>query len=1542
MDKFWNQDFQQEEPYPEPGYSREIETQNFDPVLNYLSSTRNVDIDQSSDKLIPGQDLPYATMHPRRHIGQPYACQTSPTPSNTTEKRFMQEHSSDRKDPTVRKGLRNWRISSYLSTYDSSGDQEGLPMGQNQAVDPFDDVPYPMEQATPPPPQALDLPSSKIPNVREFKVPALPRASQMPAFAKTTPKDLPKSRDTPLSLSKFPDEVMVNPEPKAPTPTPSDSSDGDKQEEIEIKEPITSMLRREDSFRGKYNAAMQRGSRLRSSLIFKSLDQNTNQDKSEQDEDKAKTETDQTKLPFASQRRSGAREPFEWRSYIKSNDNAKTDEDGGKQAEKDSEEKIELKQSQPSEPASSEKLPQEKPASQVIDATKLTEKSKEASKASVATNVEQIGEKIKPAPTTDTTSKDSQLKNSTSVPDFAKTLGLDLLSSLPSARIYERSQSHEGNKDITPKSRLWSPTIHRREFLKPFGDKQKSISTIIQIDEAKEEPSQTSGDFPTDAAKTQDKSSDKTEINPNSNVETNVKSATKPSAQTISENKQTQKEKSDSRSVENTKDAKATSAISTEKLTVSEKSQPEKQLEEDIIIVVLPSKTNDGAKVKPMSSIKEKTPAISEKEKPQSEKSIEKSATSVKVDTQDLITTAKDKSEQSTKESVNTDKSVKSIGESSLKHETLQTSSSPKQQQESSSVKSGITQIKDSMEKSSLSNAEFLPKAEQKPTDSSGIDKAQKTDKLCVGQECPNELQSEDVKTQQQEKVVEKSIIKEEDSTKVTSPKDVSKTVEKTDELKSIPEKVIQAKSSEEAIDKNVQVAASSSKNDTKEVDSVVKGASLAAQEEVEISSRSNVTKDCSVSNEKSLSVDKAEPVSLPPDEFKPKNPITYNEEVSTLESHSDTSSPASFATALEFISSEDSDIVSPAKNDPQSLFKSGNLESSVSDMSDFETPNSEISMSPMPSALDMDDTLEDNVSIAETVIEAGSRRKAATAEEAKGISEITREKQESQDILTKESNADMSKTTLKECPHASLSLETSVHSLNTATNQMNTDAKELEKATDVKSNESTPKETTSSENSAKFEINAQIEQKPKIEVKAADSSTESSTKGSIDAKNETSGTIISTVKTPSQSETSVVLNKESSISEKKEEKMTDKSAETTTKMSKDVKNVTKDATTENSKDSEVSKETKRETKVYSRFQIAPSKASGETKVNTETLSESEKDKTIDQTTEIKTQSESTTEKASLLSGTEGKGSDVQSRPSTQEIKLVDKTSEISIMDESAAIDNVVHEQADLASSANEASLSSTCSKTSKEQEIVDSASKTTDDASKLANVDSEKDVDQVNAAKDDKVDSKTDISSSAMKLTSLQHAQLPQNQTRNESSSPKEAPVTDDEKEDEADKNAKRKQQQKPSQDRDKLLERIQTMRKDRKVGEDAPKLTFWLIRLKDGSSSCLSLVVTPLPLIFLQFGSGSLLFESPSSFTAGCTTASIHRRDPTTERHGDFDLLRFRPGPVHPSLDDLVVPGSPRSTISIPNLMRTPDRHSPLQLRAPELKRSSASASR
>ncbi|KAK3580123.1 hypothetical protein CHS0354_034063 [Potamilus streckersoni] len=64
------------------------------------------------------------------------------------------------------------------------------------------------------------------------------------------------------------------------------------------------------------------------------------------------------------------------------------------------------------------------------------------------------------------------------------------------------------------------------------------------------------------------------------------------------------------------------------------------------------------------------------------------------------------------------------------------------------------------------------------------------------------------------------------------------------------------------------------------------------------------------------------------------------------------------------------------------------------------------------------------------------------------------------------------------------------------------------------------------------------------------------------------------------------------------------------------------------------------------------------------------------------------------------------------------------------------------------------------------------------------------------------------------------------------------------------------------------------------------------------------------------------------------IHRRDPTTARHGDFCLLCFHPGPVRPSLDNLDPLGSPEGPILMPSLARTPDRHRAPRSRAPALK--------
>uniref|UniRef100_A0A087Y5K6 Scaffolding anchor of CK1 domain-containing protein n=1 Tax=Poecilia formosa TaxID=48698 RepID=A0A087Y5K6_POEFO len=217
-DKFWNQGYLPEQ-YPVPALQQEVPPE-FDPVLNYLSSTRNLDVDQGIDKLQPPVDFSFTSPQPKRlGIGQPYACQTSPTPSNSADQKpFFHDLTLNRKDPTVKQKLRNWRIGSYLSTYDNP-EEEGLPMVSTQPTDTFEEPLNPNQQTA----QLPDLPASKIPNVKEFKE--------------------------------------------------------------DQKLPISTGLQRDDSFRRKYNPGGLRTSRLRSSLIFSSLEQQTPQETTTADQD---------------------------------------------------------------------------------------------------------------------------------------------------------------------------------------------------------------------------------------------------------------------------------------------------------------------------------------------------------------------------------------------------------------------------------------------------------------------------------------------------------------------------------------------------------------------------------------------------------------------------------------------------------------------------------------------------------------------------------------------------------------------------------------------------------------------------------------------------------------------------------------------------------------------------------------------------------------------------------------------------------------------------------------------------------------------------------------------------------------------------------------------------------------------------------------------------------------------------------------------------------------------------------------------------------
>lgn len=325
--------------YSEAEYQQEMEPDVYDPVVNYMSSTSAVEMDDGSDKVASG-DIPFAPSHPKRtSIGQPYACQRSPALKNSPEQsEFFQGPSKDRKTPdlSAKQGMRDWRISSYLSAFDDAGDEE-MSMQPPFETEPFDEPPNPVQVKS----SGLVLPDSMI-SAKEFrKFQTAPRVSHLQSYSKLV---IPEHQSSQTKGSNIMD--TMTPEPKA-TPTPSESSstiEDDKSKDVEVKEPKERCLKRDDSFIKRQSAAIQRSSRLRSSLIFSSqLEQHFSQEMQstpgQQEEETGKNEDDQSILhsssPILTKRRSFTREPFEWSRYKKTvdsnstiNDSLKSDEAG--------------------------------------------------------------------------------------------------------------------------------------------------------------------------------------------------------------------------------------------------------------------------------------------------------------------------------------------------------------------------------------------------------------------------------------------------------------------------------------------------------------------------------------------------------------------------------------------------------------------------------------------------------------------------------------------------------------------------------------------------------------------------------------------------------------------------------------------------------------------------------------------------------------------------------------------------------------------------------------------------------------------------------------------------------------------------------------------------------------------------------------------------------------------------------------------------------------------------------------------------------------
>ncbi|XP_062987349.1 LOW QUALITY PROTEIN: protein FAM83H [Elgaria multicarinata webbii] len=180
--------------------------------LDYVPSNSSKEVRHGSDQVNPGGNglLGLASLR-RQNMGQKFMCQTSPTQKQSLEQRlFLHDQGpdaeQDKKGQENRLGLRNYRISSYLSGYQSDPGEEGLPV-------PMDSEAY-----------------------NEVLGPAEP-------------------------LARYPSDLFAPFKAQLPFASAKDSAGAERlAEEASMVKP--------DPFRSRINPLIQRSSRLRSSLIF--------------------------------------------------------------------------------------------------------------------------------------------------------------------------------------------------------------------------------------------------------------------------------------------------------------------------------------------------------------------------------------------------------------------------------------------------------------------------------------------------------------------------------------------------------------------------------------------------------------------------------------------------------------------------------------------------------------------------------------------------------------------------------------------------------------------------------------------------------------------------------------------------------------------------------------------------------------------------------------------------------------------------------------------------------------------------------------------------------------------------------------------------------------------------------------------------------------------------------------------------------------------------------------------------------------------------
>ncbi|XP_029590429.1 protein FAM83H isoform X2 [Salmo trutta] len=308
--------------YSDSGYPHEEPPGPEDYGRDYLSSQ---DLKHNPGPPPAGGRYGGGSDHKRPTVGQPYVCQSSPTHPNPPEKQLFPVPAEADQDPKVKQGLRSWRINSYLSTCEDTG-EEGLPqpLGPDAFQDPESEgKPYASEgsvsrfEAREPP----NVPSKPRPDIRP------PRYGK-PFMPESTRKDGADSRTIERERAREKDR---------------EREVGGREVGVDVEMPSSReasgevVLSKHESFRTRINPMLQRSSRLRSSLIFSSSKTETHlgglgmKVANEEDEESDMLRTTSIVQQILEKRFSKSREPFEWRKKAEENEREKKKEDEEKE-----------------------------------------------------------------------------------------------------------------------------------------------------------------------------------------------------------------------------------------------------------------------------------------------------------------------------------------------------------------------------------------------------------------------------------------------------------------------------------------------------------------------------------------------------------------------------------------------------------------------------------------------------------------------------------------------------------------------------------------------------------------------------------------------------------------------------------------------------------------------------------------------------------------------------------------------------------------------------------------------------------------------------------------------------------------------------------------------------------------------------------------------------------------------------------------------------------------------------------------------------------